>query len=194
MVCYVLTIILANLIIEPSSEYFTIEFHCSIGEKMKWAKNNLVGYVDYCCPDKMSKIELVNMAKELNLDVEGCHLRWLDIMSDNMGLKDIITDADALLMARSVGFCRTLTIYVSVKRLLEPCTRDRNRATGGIAAGDSGQNAILEVGTNVDNSQFRGVGLLAEHAVNMSKAAEDEEYVGGVNSSADTKRKRQPRA
>ncbi|XP_039134168.1 uncharacterized protein LOC120271546 [Dioscorea cayenensis subsp. rotundata] len=39
------------------------------------------------------------MAQELNLDVDGCSFYWMDYLSDNIGRREIKTDADALEMA-----------------------------------------------------------------------------------------------
>lgn len=32
------------------------------------------GYVDFCCADQMSKIKLIDMAMEFNLDIDGCSI------------------------------------------------------------------------------------------------------------------------
>ena len=73
--------------------------HYTIGDVHKWIDRKLAGYADYCCPDKMFRLELVSIAKELNLDAKGCKLWWLDIMGDVMGMKEIKTNADALIVA-----------------------------------------------------------------------------------------------
>ena len=33
-----------------------------------------VGYVDFCCADQISKLELLTTTKELKLNVEGCSI------------------------------------------------------------------------------------------------------------------------
>ena len=75
-----------------------------IGDVHKSIDRKLAGYADYCYPDKMSRLELISIAKELNLDVKGCKFWWLDIMGDVMGMKDIEANADALAMAQHIDF------------------------------------------------------------------------------------------
>lgn len=53
------------------------------------------------------------MAKEFDLNVEGCSIWWLDAMGENNSLKEIQFDTDALLMAMSVGFSREM--YVAIR-------------------------------------------------------------------------------
>lgn len=36
-------------------------------------------YIDNCCANHKSKMELVSIAKEFRLDVEGCSFWWLDV-------------------------------------------------------------------------------------------------------------------
>ena len=62
---------MANLISIPNLDYFSIVLHYTIGDVMRWDDRRLVGYVDYCRVDKMSRLEIIAMTKELNLDVEG---------------------------------------------------------------------------------------------------------------------------
>lgn len=57
------------------------------------------------------------MAKELNLDVEGNKFSWLDIMSEQMGEKDLKDDVDVLAMTRSVGYFRKVNIYAKVRKV-----------------------------------------------------------------------------
>ena len=61
----------------------------TLGDIYKWVDYRKVGYIDYCRGDKISKLEIVNMAKELNLHVESGKFWWLDIMTDVMGMKEI---------------------------------------------------------------------------------------------------------
>ena len=120
-----------NLTTTPNSEYFTIVLHHTIGDVHKWIDCKLAEYTDYCCPDRMSRLELVNIAKELNLDVEGYKFWWLDIFGDVMGMKEIETDADALTMAQHIDFCKEINNFARVTRLIEPSSRIGG---GGIAA------------------------------------------------------------
>ena len=50
-----------------------------LGEVHKLDGHRLGGYADYYCVDKMSKLEIMSIAKEMNLHVEGCSFWWLDL-------------------------------------------------------------------------------------------------------------------
>lgn len=73
------------------------------------------GYVDYCYEDQISKIELLSMAKEFKLDVEGCTIWWLDVVSGNKGFKEIQIDLDTLSMAMSVDSSKEVYVYIKIK-------------------------------------------------------------------------------
>lgn len=64
-----------------------------------------------------SRLELVSIANEFNLNVECCKYLWLDFMSDAMGMKKVENDADALRMAHSIDFCREVNNFANVTRL-----------------------------------------------------------------------------
>ena len=51
----------------------------ALEELHKWDDHKLSGHADYCCMDKMSRIEPTSMAKEMNFHVERCNFRWLDL-------------------------------------------------------------------------------------------------------------------
>ena len=68
----------------PTIELFSIAMHYIIG-----GVQGLAGYVDFCCADQISKLELLTMAKELGLNIEGCSIWWLDSIGENKGLKEI---------------------------------------------------------------------------------------------------------
>ena len=53
----------------PTVELFTIAMHYIVG-----GVQGIAGYVDFCCADQISKLELLTMAKELRLNVEGCSI------------------------------------------------------------------------------------------------------------------------
>lgn len=90
-----------------NSEFFTIRVHHMLG----YDHSTLVGFVDFCCKDKISFVEILNMAKQLRIDVEGCTLWWLDLKSSH-GLVEIKTDLDVLSMASSIDFTRLIYIYI----------------------------------------------------------------------------------
>lgn len=48
-----------------------------------------VKYVDYCCADQISKLQLITMAREFKLEVEGCSIWQLDVSGENNGLREI---------------------------------------------------------------------------------------------------------
>ncbi|XP_039133195.1 protein diaphanous homolog 1-like [Dioscorea cayenensis subsp. rotundata] len=98
----------------PNSEYFTIKLQYTDGDVHKWADRSLAGFADYCCADKISRLELVDMAKEMGLIVDGCRFWWLDINNSTMGLREIINDADALAMAMTVNHTKVINLYAKV--------------------------------------------------------------------------------
>lgn len=104
----------------------------------------MVGYVDYCCADQMSKLELIYLATEFRLDVEGCSVWWLDVADEEKGLKEIKTDLDALLMALSIRFCKEVCLYIKIANTI--CV------LGGFHSGYNDEDAGME--------QVSRVGLL----------------------------------
>lgn len=80
-------------------EYFPIAMFCTCGDIYKWVDYTMVGYVDYCCADKLSKLEIINMAKELNLQVEGSTFWWMHVDVGTKALVEIKNDMDVLSMA-----------------------------------------------------------------------------------------------
>ncbi|XP_039141161.1 uncharacterized protein LOC120278432 isoform X2 [Dioscorea cayenensis subsp. rotundata] len=100
----------------PNSEYFAIKMHYTIGDVCKMDGHRLAGYIDYCCADKISKLELISMSKELNLEVEGCSFWWLDLTGGNTGLTEIKNDQDVLAIALGVGYSRVVNVYVKVSK------------------------------------------------------------------------------
>lgn len=62
----------------------------------KWESRELVGYIDYYCIDKMSRLELLGMAKELGLQVDGCTFWWMRFKGNGLSLAEIKDDVDAL--------------------------------------------------------------------------------------------------
>lgn len=51
------------------------------------------------------------MAKELNMDSSSCTFSWFHSLSENMGFKEIASDANALTMAAIVDSLREVNIY-----------------------------------------------------------------------------------
>lgn len=51
------------------------------------------------------------MAKEMGLQVEGCRFWWLHLTGDNMGIREIRNDIDALEIALNVNHSK---IYINV--------------------------------------------------------------------------------
>lgn len=127
----------------PKSDYFTILLHYTLGDVMKWSDRRFSGYVDYCCADKMSRLEIMAMAKELNLVVQGCTFWWLDVMSERMGMREIKDDADALAMAQTANLCREINVYAKVTRVLNS-TLEKDGSLD-----EDGKNSMLETDGNV---------------------------------------------
>ena len=74
----------------------------------------MTGYIDYYCADQISKLELISMAKEFKLKVEGCSIWWLDITSGEKGYKEVKSDVDTLSMTLSVGSSREICLCVNL--------------------------------------------------------------------------------
>lgn len=108
---------LANLIAKPNLEYFIIVFHCTSGETQMWPDCIIAGNFYCCFLDKISSLELPNMAKELDLGVKDCMFSWLDFVSDTMGVRKITNDVDALAMACYVDFHREMNFHAKVRRV-----------------------------------------------------------------------------
>lgn len=65
-----------------TAEYFIMQFYYGLGDVDKWSGYRFAGFVDYCAVDNMSKLEIVDMAKALKLDVEGANFWFKEINSD----------------------------------------------------------------------------------------------------------------
>lgn len=72
----------------------------------------MVGHVDYCYVDQISKFDLLSMAEDFKLDVEGCTIWWLDTSQGNIGWMEIKTDLDALSMAMNVDCMKELYVCI----------------------------------------------------------------------------------
>ena len=96
-------------ILVPTAELFSIAIYYIVG-----GVQGLAGYVDFCYADQISKLELLTMAKELRLNVEGCSIWWLDSIGENKGLKEIQSDIDVLAMALTLN-SHNKEMYVEIR-------------------------------------------------------------------------------
>lgn len=103
----------------PDAELFTIRLHYRLDEIEGFA-----GYIDYCCADQISRLELVSMAKEFGLDVEGFSIGWLDGRTGVGVYKEIKTDLEALDMATSVGSTKETWVYINLPSGGHPSDHD----------------------------------------------------------------------
>ena len=87
------------------------------GDVQNWEGYKLAGFADYVCPDKMSRLEIISMTKEMNLQVEGCTFWWLHLKSSDMDIREIKNDADALELALNVAHDRMINIYAKVSNI-----------------------------------------------------------------------------
>ena len=92
-----------------TTELFTIRLHYKVGDI-----EGLARYIDYCCADQVSQLELISMAKEFKLNVEGSSIWWLDVTSGEKGYKEVKTDIDALSMALSVRSNKEICVCVNL--------------------------------------------------------------------------------
>ena len=48
----------------------------------------MAGYVNFVCVDQILKLELLSMAKEFKLEMEGCIIWWLNGNKENRSYKE----------------------------------------------------------------------------------------------------------
>lgn len=75
----------------------------------------MAGYVDFVCSDQISKIEILTMAKQFNIDVERCSIWWLDGNVENRNFREIVTDVDTLAMAKSVDSSKEVHVRINIR-------------------------------------------------------------------------------
>ncbi|KAJ0967612.1 hypothetical protein J5N97_024529 [Dioscorea zingiberensis] len=103
----------------------------------------MAGYIDYCYADKISILEIKDMAKELNLNVDECSFWWFDVKSNKKGGTKLKSDSDVLAMALDVGSRRIVNVHVTVSKVGVSTSDGKIIAFGG---GDVGGR----VGGNID--------------------------------------------
>lgn len=59
------------------------------GELYNCVDYKIASHIGYCCVDKISKLEIINMAKELNLHVEGSTFWWMEVNGGKKSLVEI---------------------------------------------------------------------------------------------------------
>ncbi|CAH9055470.1 unnamed protein product [Cuscuta europaea] len=98
----------------PSSEYFTLYLHHSGIYKDNVYENGVIDYFDFCCADRLSKIEIDNMAKVCNLAPSEVELFWFlpKVGYDDGIMKKLVTDQDVIEMAMNAGDHRVIHVYV----------------------------------------------------------------------------------
>ena len=79
-----------------------------------WKSYKFAGFADYCWPDKMSRLEIISMAKVMSLQAEGCTFWWLHVKSSNMGIREIRNDTDALELVLNLDHNRMINVYAKV--------------------------------------------------------------------------------
>lgn len=75
----------------------------------------MVGHVDYCCANQISKIELLSMAHDFKLDIQGCTIWWLNTTQGNIEWKEIKTDQGELFMAMNVSCKKELCVFIGLR-------------------------------------------------------------------------------
>ncbi|KAJ0970205.1 hypothetical protein J5N97_023082 [Dioscorea zingiberensis] len=100
----------------PTSDYFTIEMYVGHDDIDKWSEYRLAGFVDSCAADFLSRLELIGMASELDLNTEGCSFWWKDIKSQSVGLTEIKNDPMQRANGSSQDDSRVTSVYVKVAR------------------------------------------------------------------------------
>ncbi|KAJ0962494.1 hypothetical protein J5N97_027616 [Dioscorea zingiberensis] len=67
--------------------------------------------------DRISKLEIISMAKAMSLEVDGCRFYWMDHCDKKKGLKEIKNDQDAMEMALRVDGSRYINVYAKVCKI-----------------------------------------------------------------------------
>ena len=87
----------------------------------------VVGYIDYYSPDKISKLEINSMAKELGMGIENMSFRWMHPKkAGENGLRKLEDDNDTIEMSMFVGDTRVMHIYCSGNGYLNDELEEKN--------------------------------------------------------------------
>lgn len=100
-------------------DLFTIKIHYTNDDVNNVDKYKLTRYIDFCCADQISRLEMFEMAKELKVGGDGISFWWFDYSKNKYMLSKIKSNSDALSMALSVGMFRVMDLYVKVSTLVE---------------------------------------------------------------------------
>lgn len=85
----------------PIANYFSIQMYYGVGDIQNWNEYMMTGFVDFCDLDFISRLELLHMANDLNINLDGCNLWWNESMSELVTMTEIKTNA--IRMTSSVG-------------------------------------------------------------------------------------------
>lgn len=80
--CNKSNICVTSIFTVPIAEYFTIHMHYGLGDVENWNDMKFRGYVDFCYADFISRLELIQMANEMKLHVEGCSFWWRETKNE----------------------------------------------------------------------------------------------------------------
>lgn len=123
-----------------------------VGDIECWHAFRFAGFVDFCEVDYMSRVELVEMARELKLVVDGCSLWFKDTKGDKEGMSKSKNDLDAVVMALDVDDSMVKNLYVKVTNVLADGMRSyiRNASYEVEGVGQENPGFVEHVEENVD--------------------------------------------
>ncbi|XP_048235198.1 uncharacterized protein LOC107261254 [Ricinus communis] len=135
----------------PNSEYFTLYWHDYRvdvrGEPKLWD----IGAVDFYSLDKISRIEINSMARELGLNPEPMLIMWKDpTKSISDRLRSLETDKDALEMAMVVEGSQLMHIFSRDKWKIKE--KAKEEVSGGVKNKDDGSCKDSDVDS--EDSEF----------------------------------------
>ncbi|XP_039134883.1 serine-aspartate repeat-containing protein I-like [Dioscorea cayenensis subsp. rotundata] len=156
----------------PIAEYFTIHMYYGLGEFLSLNEARFGGYVDFCDADFISRLELLQMAREMKLDVIRCSFWWRETTGEGVRMVEMRNDLDVIKMAKSVGGSRNINVYV------------KGTTQIGVDCGDGLQNAAnidVDEGEDVEDNLPDS----PEHASVFGKLLVDEEQIADAIGHAD---------
>ncbi|XP_050233577.1 uncharacterized protein LOC126682066 [Mercurialis annua] len=94
----------------PDVPYFTIRVH----RINRSCDHSIMGYIDYCSADLISRVELLSMGKEIGIDVDNYQIFWNE-SDNNLVQKAINNDVDAFGMALRAEKNNDVNVYFIIK-------------------------------------------------------------------------------
>ncbi|XP_050204849.1 uncharacterized protein LOC126654895 [Mercurialis annua] len=91
------------------AEFFSIRMFRNVIDRHDGYDRRILGYIDWCCEDRISKIEIVSMGKALGLEDDDFFYCWIPENTEGH-LRRIEIDLDVITMSRAVGPTRIVNV------------------------------------------------------------------------------------